>query len=200
MSELPHDLAALFDEIPRLSRARAFITSLDRVAFFSRLGEPLDESDREAARAFLDGLGFPHAEVAPLADWAEAADAALALDQDPEGWEAEEMLRAGLADAALSRLDPAALDAALEALGETAAQAAQNAAAHAAALWDMRDDGLQNAAAGAATRAAHSYALAIMGQDDDDDEAADHPLRALYTLFARGRWPVGLAGLTYNVF
>ncbi len=200
MSDLPHDLAALFDEIPRLQRARAFIASLEHIPFFGRLGEPLDEGDRVAARAYLDGLGFPHAEVAPLADWQEAADAALSLDQDPEGWEAEEMLRAGLADAALSRLEPAALDAAVQAVGEAVAQAAQEGAAHAAALWDMRDDALQTAAAGAAARAAHSSLLAVMARDDEDDEAEHHPLSALFTLFARGRWPVGLAGLTFNLF
>lgn len=192
------DFVALLEEIPLLAGARRFARSLASAGYLSRLGQPLDAGERALARAFLDGLGFPDAESAAVANWEEAGDAALALDADPEGWEAEEMLRAALTGDALSRLDETGLGAALALVAEAAAQGARDGAREAAALWDLEDEGLLTAAVGAGVQAAHCGALALIALDAE--EAARHPFVLRHTLFARGRWPIGLAGRTLNIF
>jgi hypothetical protein len=200
------DMAALLEEIPRLYRARAFAEALKDVHFLQRLGEPLDARDDALARAYLDGLGFPDADPAVIESWSDAAEAAASLDVNAEGWEAEEQLRAAAGEAASGRLDEAGLAAALTLVAEKAGEAARAAVVEAAALWDVEDQELLNALAGAIVQAAHLAALALLAADDEDVAAADdvalldHPFMTKFRLFARGRWPVGLAGRTLNVF
>lgn len=200
------DIPALLEEIPRLYRARKFADLLQHTHFLQRLGEPLDRGDLALARRYLEGLGFPDAEPALIESWDDAAGAAETLDHNAEGWEAEELLRASATEAALARLDEAALGAGLALVAEKAGDAAKAAVEEAAALWDLEDAGLLNAIAGAAVQAAHLAALALMAADDedmaspDDPDLLDHPFMAKFRLFARGRWPLGVAGRTFNVF
>jgi hypothetical protein len=200
------DVAALLEQIPRLYRARAFADALHETRFLQRLGEPLDVRDRALARDYLDGLGFPDAEPAPIESWEDAAEAAASLDHNAEGWEAEEQLRAGATEAALARLDEEALAAGLALVAEKAGDAARAAVAEASALWDVEDHELLTALAGAIAQAAHQAALALLAAEDetlaesDEPTLLDHPFMAKFRLFARGRWPVGLAGRTLNVF
>jgi hypothetical protein len=200
------DIPALLEEIPRLYRARAFADALKHTRLLQRLGEPLDKGDLALARRYLDSLGFPDAEAAPIESWEDAAEAAASHDLNAEGWEAEEQLRASATEAALAKLDEAALAAGLALVAEKAGEAAKEAVSEAAAMWDLEDTELLNAIAGAAVQAAHLAALALLAADDDDvaspDEVdlLDHPFMAKFRLFARGRWPVGLAGRTLNIF
>src|SRR6056297_450127 len=128
------EIARLLDEIPLLYKAKAFAESVTDPAFFSRLGEPLDTREQSLARAYLDGLGFPGADGAALGDWSDAVAAAEALDRDPAAWEAEEMLRTGLVDQVLQRLDEQALKAALSLVASRIGEAARDAAEASAAL------------------------------------------------------------------
>jgi hypothetical protein len=191
------DFTRLLEEIPLLYKARAFAESLNANTWFSRLGEPLDPRDRTLARAYLDGLGFPEAEPALLSDWSEAATAAESLDRDPVGWEAEEMLRAGLITRVLERLDEEAVNVALSQIGSKTHDSSRDAVEEAAAIDDIYDMELFHAAAGALAQAANGAALVIMAEAEDDEPP--HPFLARWRLFARGRWPVGLAGASYNI-
>ncbi|MEE2565349.1 hypothetical protein [Hyphobacterium marinum] len=191
------DLPRLLDEIPLLYKARAFADGFATLPLMARLGERLDAREADLARAYLDGLGFPHAEAALVSDWDEAADAAEALDRDPEGWEAEEMLRAGLVDRAAERLDEEAIQALLAYVSMQAGEAAQYATGEGSLFEDVEDEALRNAAAGMIVRAADGAALVILAEAEDDDPA--HPFLARWRLFARGRWPIGLAGTTLNI-
>lgn len=190
-------IARLLEEIPLLYKARAFAESIADPAFFSRLGERLDSRERSLARAYLDGLGFPDAEPAPLGSWEEAVGAAEALDTDPLAWEAEEMLRAGLVERALERLDPQALEAALTLVASAIGELAREAAEAAAAMDDMYDETVVNAAAGGLIQAAHGAVLVLLAEAED--ETPTHPFLARWRLYVRGRWPVGVAGSTYNI-
>lgn len=191
------EIARLLDEIPLLYKAKAFAESVTDPAFFSRLGEPLDRREQALARAYLDGLGFPDAEGASLGDWSDAVAAAEALDRDPMAWEAEEMLRTGLVDQVLQRLDDEALQMALSLVASKIGDAARDAAEASAALDDVYDEAVVNAAAGGLVQAAHGAALVILAEAEDDDPP--HPFLARWRLFVRGRWPVGVAGATYNI-
>jgi hypothetical protein len=191
------DFTRLLEEIPLLYKARAFAEGLNANTWFSRLGEPLDSRDRTLARAYLDGLGFPEAEPVLLSDWGEAATAAESLDRDPIGWEAEEMLRAGLISRVLERLDEEAVNVALSQVGSKTHESSRDAVEEAASIDDIEDMELVHAAAGALAQAANGAALVIMAEAEDDDPP--HPFLARWRLFARGRWPVGLAGASYNI-
>ncbi|MEX0837990.1 MAG: hypothetical protein WD034_00545, partial [Parvibaculum sp.] len=189
------ELTRLEEEIPILAGLRAFAEEAVNMPWFSKLGRPLDAETRALARSWLDGLGFPDAEVARLRDWAEAADAAATLDFEPVHWEAEEGLRAALAAEALERLSEDGLSIAMTHVSALLGERLGNAVRDAAAFWEVEDEELMNAAAGAALHAAHGAALALIVEAD-----SDHPFRRKFSLFARGRWPVGIAGLTLNIF
>ncbi|MED5548142.1 MAG: hypothetical protein VX529_02190 [Pseudomonadota bacterium] len=191
------DIPRLLEEIPLLYKARAFAESLNANTWFSRLGEPLDARERFLARTYLEGLGFPEAEPALLSGWDEAAGAAETMDTDPMGWEAEEMLRTGLVSRVLERLDEEAVHAALTLVAQKTGDTARDAIEDAAALADVEDMALVHAAAGALAQAANGAALVVLAEAEDDEPP--HPFLARWRLFARGRWPVGLAGATYNI-
>lgn len=189
------DLDALEAEIPILAGLRRFAEEAVNMPWFTRLGRPLDREVRALARAYLDGLGFPDAEPARLRDWTEAADAAMALDIDPAHWEAEEGLRAALVTDALDHLSEDALNIAMTHVSAVLGERVRMAVHDAAHFWEVEDDELLNAAAGAALHAAHGAALSLVADGGDD-----HPFRRKFALFTRGRWPIGIAGLTFNIF
>ena len=59
-------LNALEAEIPTLAALRGFADEACRRPWFTELGEPLGDSVKAMARAYLDGLGYPDAEAAPM--------------------------------------------------------------------------------------------------------------------------------------
>ncbi len=189
------ELTALEAEIPILAGLRSFAEEAANMPWFAKLGRPLDREVRALARSYLDGLGFPDAETARLRDWTEAADAALSLDIDPAHWEAEEGLRASLANDALQILSKDALNIAMTHVSALLGEQIGIAVRNAADFWEVDDEELLNAAAGAALQAAHGAALTLIVESDDD-----HPFRRKFALFTRGRWPIGIAGLTLNIF
>lgn len=189
------ELEHLEAEIPVLAGIAAFTREAKSLKWFSRLGQPLDLETRALARSYLDGLGFPDVELARIRSWAEAADAADMPDWDAAGWEAEEGMRAGVTADALDILREEALTIALQHLAAELGPRIHLAATQAAEIWGVEDESLIGAAAGSALRAAHGAALALAAGADDD-----HPFRRLFALYARGRWPIGIAGLTLNLF
>lgn len=189
------ELTALEGEIPVLAGLRQFAEEAANMPWFGRLGRPLDREVRALARSYLDGLGFPDAEAARLRDWAEAADAAISLDIDPAHWETEEGIRASLANDALEVLSEDALSIAMTHVSALLGERIGIAVRNAADFWEVEDEELLNAAAGAALQAAHGAALTLIVDSDDD-----HPFRRKFALFTRGRWPIGVAGLTLNIF
>ena len=160
-------------------------------------GERLDPREKSLARAYLDGLGFPDAEPAPLGSWEDAAVAAESLDTDPLAWEAEEMLRAGLVERALERLDPEGLEAALMLVSSAIGELAREAAEAAASMDDVYDETVVNIAAGGLIQAANGAVLVLLAEAEDEEPT--HPFLARWRLYVRGRWPVGVAGSTYNI-
>lgn len=191
------EIARLLDEIPLLYKAKAFAESVTDPAFFSRLGEALDPREEALARAYLDGLGFPEVDPAALGDWSDAVAAAEVMDRDPMAWEADEMLRTGLVEQVLERLDEQAVQAALALVASKIGDAAREAAEASAALDDVYDETVVNAAAGGLVQAAHGAALVVLAEAEDENPP--HPFLARWRLYVRGRWPVGVAGATYNI-
>lgn len=192
------DYPGLLEEIPRLLRVKAFADALKDARYFSRLGEPLSGSERVLAQSYLDGLGFPDVEPAVLLSWTDAEDAAMALDVDAPAWEAEEMLRVGLTAQALETLEEDGVTALLTLVAERASGLAKAAIEDAAAIADMPDDHVMNAAVGGVVQAANGAALALMAFEDVA-EAGAHPFAGRHQLYVSGRWIVGLTGSSLNI-
>lgn len=184
---------------PELDHARLLLTRFaaitERVRWFAHLGEPVGPDIRATGRAYLDALGFPDAEIAPLAEFSDAAIAAESLDWDGPAWMVEEHLRASLTAQALSTFDEDGLNAALVEIRARAGAAARIGIDEAAALFDETDEALINAAVGAATQACHQAALVLAAGADDD-----HPFAHKFRLFEAGRWPIGVVGNSLNLF
>jgi len=189
------DLDALEEEIPLLRGVRAFAEEAALMPWFASLGKPLDRNVKALARAYLDGLGFPDAEPVRIPDWEDALDAASGLDFDTAQWEAEEGIRASLATEALDRLSEHGLTIALTHVSAVLGERIGSAIREAAAFAEIDDEELLNSAAGAAIQSAHNAVLALIAEED-----ANHPFHKKFALFTHGRWPIGLAGLSLNLF
>ena len=186
---------ALREEIPTLMAIKRFALSLDRIPWFSLLGENVGSDIRQASRTYLDELGFPEAELTPIASWEEAADAAASLDWDSEAWSREEQLRASLIDEALTQIDESALQVALTHAASLAADGIRDGLENIAAIWDLEDTPLETAATGAAIQAVHNAALVLAAGAEET-----HPFAQKFRLFELGHWPIGVAGTSFNLF
>ena len=155
-------------------------------AWFSTLGEPLDQSERAEIAAYLEGLGLPgDLPVHAASSWSEAG----VLCRQPTGawWQAEETERGRLECSA--RLDPA--DPAWLQLTERL----HGAAAVAAARSGCADAALIRVAAGAATYAAYQKRLARAAGASNA-----HPFLRKYSLYCGGRWPLGVYDRSFAIF
>ena len=200
---IPSDLELedLEREAPHLSRLRRFALSLERLPWFANLGEPPSAATRATARDYLDALGFPEAELAILPSWEDAAAAAESIDWNTTAWEAEELARADMTATALSEISEEALTIAQTFVAQRAGDAVKEAMEQAAALWDWVDEAARRAAEGAAIQAANGAALTLAAAAVDSEiEAESHLFAHKFRLYEFGRWPVGVAGLSFNVF
>lgn len=153
-------------------------------AWFSALGEPLDDAERADIVAYLSGFGLT-ARVHAVASWPQAA--AVCGQPADAWWSMEEAERERLQRrAALSPADPAWL-----ALNESL----HGAAAVAAARARCGDVALIRAAAGAASYAAYQARLARAA-----GAAPAHPFLRKYALYCGGRWPLGVYGECFAIF
>ena len=191
----PGALEAVIEDVPSLVVLREFAAHAATIAWYNKIGTPLSAATRAMARAYLDTLGFPDVEIALVEGWEEAASAAESLDWNPAGWEAEEQLTAALTNQALSLMSEDALAVALAHVRAQVSADLHDTIADNAAMWDMTDETLIHAAAGAVLQASHQAALALSAEADPA-----HPLALKFQLFEAGRWPIGIAGATLNLF
>lgn len=186
---------ALLADEGQLALIGRFSAGLGAIAWFSRVGARLEARERREAQSYLDALGFPDVAVARVTSFADAADAATSPDWDDPAWTAEEQLRAALTEEAAGRMGEEALALAMAHVAARAARAVEAKIESAARLWDVDDTPLLNAAQGAAVKAAHEAALVLAAGAEED-----HPFALKFRLFERGRWPVSIAGMTFNLF
>jgi hypothetical protein len=189
------ELQALAEEIPAMALIRRFARSTLSVAWFSQVGRPLNPVTRKLAQSYLDALGIAHIGIAPLHDWREASEAAETYGFDSPQFETEEQLRAALSDRALAHMSERALEVVLTHVTACATAALDSRLEEEAELWELKDEAVLTAARGAALAAAHNAALVLAGGAADG-----HALAQKYRLFELGRWPVGIAGASFNLF
>jgi hypothetical protein len=174
--------------------ARAAGLDSSTPAWFSRVGLPLSEADRDTARDYLSALGLPDLEIAQTTNAADAERIMRDPDWDTRWWSREEAERKRLTAVASSKHG---LRAALEALtlateGHTEASFRQ---AMASTVILPGGEALARAAAGALLMALHAHALAQLSECGDS-----HVFVRKYALFSRGRWPLGVSGGALHIF
>lgn len=194
------ELEALERELPGLARLSRFARSLDRIPWFTNIGEVLTPGAKAAAEDYCAGLGFPEAEIALLLDWEDAASVAESLDWQSPAWEAEESLRADLTGRALDLLSEDALRIGMALIAEKVSEPAKDAVEELSYLADLDDEQIKTLCVGAAVQAANGAALALIAAADSDFDAENHPLAAKFRLFEFGRWPVSITGASFNLF
>lgn len=190
------DAASEDEPWPGLALVKPFARTAARCPWFSALGEVPTDAVRDAARRYMDGLGFPDAEVSRLMTWEDAGNAATIYEMDTASWEAEEQLRAALTGELVDQIGEDTLGMALT---YVASQVTPNITARmeaVAALWEVRDAALMNAATGSAVQMCHLAALSLLAGAAD----AHHPFTAKFELYEAGHWPVGITGLSLNMF
>ncbi len=180
---------------PGLQAVASFARMVADVAWFGRLGAEIESDEVDWAERYLQGLGFPDVDVAPVADWEEAEAAARNPDWNSDWWEAEEQLRASLLADAIERSDEETVMLALTHVTNQAAEAVLLAAEAAADRFGVEDEALIRAAAGAATQACYHAALVLAAEADEE-----HPFALKYRLYESGRWPLGVVGRSFNLF
>lgn len=173
-----------------------FVAVASQHFWFAAVGQPLATPIKREARAWLDALGFPHAGIASVRDWREAAEAAESTGIDDPAFEAEEQLRAALTTEAIDQHGEDAVTVALTHVRAELGTAIGEAALNATRVWGLDDMELVNAAAGAGVHAAFNAALLLLAGRAEDD----HPFALKYALFERGRWPVSLIGSSLHLF
>jgi hypothetical protein len=195
------DFLALERELPSLAGLKRFAEGLQNVAWFSHMGEALDDKTRAQALSYLDHLGFPDANIAQLVDWEDAGLAAETLDWATQAWEAEELARADLTLRALDYMSDEALQVGMTMIAEQAGDVIKEAMQEAASLWDIVHEDLQNLAVGSAVQAAHHAGLAlVIAANEPDFEMSTHMFGSKYALYESGRWPVSVTGTSFNLF
>lgn len=183
------------EDYPTLQAVARFALAVPLVPWFTRLGEPLTESDRLTADLCAASLGFPDCAIGLIEEWEVAGEAAESPGFDDSSWEIEEQLTAALMDFALDAVEEHELNDALTHVSAVAGDAAKMAIEESAALAGHTDPALLDAAAGAATKACYQAALLLAGGGDED-----HAVVFKYRLFEAGRWPIGIVGNTFNIF
>jgi hypothetical protein len=179
----------------RLSAMARFARTVTEYEWFTRVGGPLTEADRDASFAYLSAVGFPDARISAVSGWEEAAGLAENPEWNTDWWEVEEQLRSGLVTQALEEVDETELTQALQHISAQAAGAATDAANAAAEAAAFDDAEFIQAATGAVVAASYTAGLVLAAGVEDD-----HPLALKFALLEAGRFPLGIAGSTFSLF
>ena len=184
-----------FETYPSLSAVARFSRLIPKTPWFRGLGDPLTADICEAARDYAHILGFPEIEPALITDWRDAAFTAESADWNSPAWEAEEQLRAHLITRIHEDMDKHTIELVQTYIGGIASDAATEGIREAVMYLQIDDEAFAQAAVGAAVQACHLAALVLAAEG-----TADHPFSLKYQLFESGRWPIGIAGSSFNIF
>ena len=164
-------------------------------AWFTRVGEPLEPTEREQVARYLRGLAIEPLSLVNVEDWREAARTIASPEWDPRWWNAEEEERTRLLTTLNSALGNAQVARALSQVLEQSIETVHGAAAIHAARGGLADAALIRAAAGALSQALYLARLAELARSGEE-----HPFSIKLGLFREGRWPLGIFDGRYHIF
>ena len=183
------------EEYPTLMLVSRFATLIQATDWFHHIGEELNAKTIEVSRKYLDTLGFPETYPAEVPDWQDAISCLETNDWNSPAWEAEEQLAASLINEALEFIEEDVLEVALTNITGKASEFITNAVEEASIRWGVEDEELLRAAIGQAVQTCYQAALVIAAGEEET-----HPFALKFQLYENGRWPLGIAGNTLNIF
>lgn len=178
-------VAALAD-FPRRVRA---------ASWFSMVGTPLTDAERDDVEAYVAPLGLAPLEIAGVATWQDAEACIKNTGWDERWWRAEDERRRTLLARAEDTVGDLKLTRALTELSDRVSDVVHGAAAVAASRGGIADQGLTRSAAGAATMSAYQAAVEAAAE-----VANGHPFAAKFRLFEAGHWPLCVRNGVFYVF
>ena len=177
-----------------------FPLRLRMASWFSFVGTPLTNAEREDVEAYTQALGLGSLELAELKDWRAVEDCIKQTDWDNDWWQAEEDLRKALLAQAEAKVGDMALTRALTGLTEKVSDMVHGAAAVAASRGGVADQGLTRSAAGAATMSAYQAAVEKAAAGDIANDTGGQAFAAKFRLFEAGHWPLCVRAGTFYIF
>ena len=177
-----------------------FPLRLRMASWFSFVGTPLTDAEREDVEEYTQALGLGSLELVELEDWRAAEDCIKQTDWDAAWWQAEEDRRKALLAQAEAKIGDMALTRALTGLSEKVSDMVYGAAAVAASRGGVADQGLSRSAAGAATMSAYQAAVEKAAAVDVTLTNDGHAFAAKFRLFEAGHWPLCVRAGTFYIF
>jgi hypothetical protein len=177
-----------------------FPLRLRMASWFSFVGTPLTDAEREDVEEYTQALGLGSLELVELEDWRAAEDCIKQTDWDAAWWQAEEDRRKALLAQAEAKIGDMALTRALTGLSEKVSDMVHGAAAVAASRGGVADQGLSRSAAGAATMSAYQAAVEKAAEVDATLTNDGHAFAAKFRLFEAGHWPLCVRAGTFYIF
>lgn len=178
----------------RIRNLRTFAGDLVHAPWFASCGKPHTPDELAALASYVDGLGLPNMPVEGVAGWTDAAAITQRADWGQDWWGADEAASKALHQSAAQLLGETPLLVSLSAVTLQAATLHAHAV-RAIAEGGLDDPALSRVAAGAAALACHQMGLVIATQ-----ASVRHPLALKYSLFAGGRWLLGVMGNCWYLF
>ena len=165
-------------------------------AFFDRVGQPLNETERAATASMIhDVAGWSSLTAKRVESWMELARIVQGQHADDAWADWEEGERQRLWALAAEQHTEHDLHRRLSAMNDALSPDAARAAAEAAQRDGITDAAIVSAAGAAALLAAHQASLVGLA-----GLAPEHYFRLKFELFRGGRWPLGVVDGVYRVF
>lgn len=165
-------------------------------AWFTRLGEPLTDSERAEVRAYLTGLGLEQdLSIERVTDFQAVSRIISHPDWDRRWWDAEQGERERLRTKLSSSASSGQLLRTLSRAVDDSLLAEQGTPSAPVASFGCTDEGLNRAAAGALGEAIYLGKLAELS-----GEPPSHPFLSKRRIFAGGHWPLVVLGGRFHVF
>ena len=177
-----------------------FPQRLRMASWFSFVGTPLSDAEREDVEEYTQALGLGSLELSELGDWRSVEACIKQTDWDADWWQAEEDRRKLLLDQATAKVGDMALTRALTDLSDKVSDIVHGAAAVAASRGGVADQGLTRSAAGAATMSAYQAAVEKAADVDVTKKTGGHAFAAKFRLFEAGHWPLCVRAGTFYIF
>ena len=177
-----------------------FPQRLRMASWFSFVGTPLSDAEREDVEEYTQALGLGSLELSELGDWRSVEACIKQTDWDADWWQAEEDRRKLLLDQATANVGDMALTRALTDLSDKVSDIVHGAAAVAASRGGVADQGLTRSAAGAATMSAYQAAVEKAADTGAANDNSGHAFAAKFRLFEAGHWPLCVRDGTFYIF
>lgn len=171
------------------------VRALPKGVWFSAVGEPLQDSEREECEDYLRGLRLTDAQISGVRDWPRAREISTALNWSRQWWDTERSEERRLFELAASKYSAQAVLMRLTNLMEGSSELFHGPAAVACTHAGILDGGLARCAAGAAAHSLHQYGLASMAGAGEE-----HLFAAKFRLFLAGRWPLSVNEDRFYIF